>query len=212
MIHLSRLISLTCVCSLIASAHAFHPGDNIYGAVNGQIVTVDPTNALTNPQTYSMSFIASTATTTSIYFKDVGFDNFDLGTNGILGISSAKLNGRVLTPGLEVRRGTTNYFTPTAPRQNYLLAGSARHAHFGFYTRLMARKTYVFEYWFTEAFDENGVALMDSPRYRLIFNVTPQASATTNLSPVPEPATLLTLGLGMVGIIRRKQKSAKHSL
>lgn len=209
-----RALTLLAGAALAPAAFAFHDGDNVYGAVNGQIVTVDPTDALLNPKTYQMSFVQGASSASLV--ADVGFDFWDLG-GGIETVATARLNGRILTRGLKVRDNLRFFFAPesyygqpngaTNVRQFFTLSGSSRHKHFSFYTdNVGARKTYEFEYWFTNALDVNGNALADSPRYRLRLVANPRLNQVPVTSPVPEPATVTALGIGLITLRRRRAK------
>ncbi len=214
----TRLLTYSTLLSaalLPGAAWAQHENDNIYGAVNGQIRTVDPTNAGDGPRMYGMNFVQGASSASLV--TDVGFDVWSYGGT-ITEVASARLNGRILTHGLQVRDNLRSFFAPasyygqpegsTNVRQFFTLSGSSRHKHFTFFTSLIgSRRTYDFEYWFTDAVDIHGNALGNSPVYRMKFVADPRFQEVPGTSPVPEPATLAVLGLGSAILLRRKRKA-----
>lgn len=214
-----RLILVTgMIGGLAAFSQAQHAGDNIYAAVGGQIVTVDPTNAVTTPRSYDLLLVLSTVGGRSFWVADVGFDFLPTSTGAMSPVQSARLNGQILTRGLKVRRNTLFYFqsaayyqvATTQVRSTFALTGTNRHTHFSFFIENAGPgKVYEFDYWFTDAVDTLGNPLLNSPRYRLRFVAPAQASPTLDVTPVPEPMTIAAVGAGMAMFLRRRSRRGR---
>lgn len=214
------LVALVGAAAVMAAA--FHEGDMIYGAVGGQIVVVDPTNAATAAQKYDLRRRARTATSPPFLEQNVGWDMWSDPHPTITQVREATLVATYISPGLEFRDALHSYFQPYSSRSSFRLQGVSRHKHFSIFTYDVTRpRTYTFRWKLINAIDVNGMALANSPEYTMLFQApgtlvgvtpTPISGQYGGGYPmgggeaVPEPGTLLALGVGLAWWAKRKRR------